>query len=314
MGLLTRIFNHAGKKRKNKMATGSGGSHRGEYLLGKKTPFELTEAFRNLKATISVSVPKKESGGVAIMVTSSYPEEGKTTVAVNLSVMFAQSNAKVILLDCDIRKGRVAKYFGEKSAPGLSDYLSGQVDLAGSIKTAKVYGGEFDYISCGTRSPKPYELLESEGMTTLLNELRTKYDYIIVDTPPVLLVSDALALAPKMDGTVVVCRHMESYVSDIARTLNSLTFVKANMLGVIVNDYEEKVQKGYSYGGYKKGYYSRYGYKYGYRYEYGSTNPEDTAVEDAEVEAVAAETPVDAPAETPATPATEAPTDGGAEA
>ncbi len=291
MGLLTKIFNHAGKKRKNKMSKGANGSHRGEYLLGKKTPFELTEAFRNLKATISVAVPKKESGGVAIMVTSSYPEEGKTTVAVNLSVMFAQSNAKVALIDADIRKGRVAKYFGEKSAPGLSDYLSGQVDLDGAIKKAKVYGGEVDYISCGTRSPKPYELLESEGMTTLLEELRAKYDYIIVDTPPVLLVSDALALAPKMDGTVLVCRHLESYVSDIARTLNSLSFVKANILGVIVNGYEEKLQKSYGYGGYKKTYYSRYGYKYGYKYEYGSTNPEDTAEE--EVTESLVETPTD---------------------
>ena len=288
MGLLTKIFNHQGHKRHHQKAQGGVSHHRGEYVLGKKTPFEITEAFRNLKATLSVSVPKKEKGGVAIMITSSYPEEGKTTIAVNLSVMFAQSNAKVVLVDADIRKGRAAKYFGEKSAPGLSDYLSGQNDLKTSTKHAKVDGGEFDYIPCGTRSPKPYELLESAMMKDLIDELREKYDYVIVDTPPVLLVSDALALAPAVDGTVLVCRHMESYVSDIARTLNSLAFVKANMLGVIVNDYEEKVKKGYGYGGYKKyHYYSRYGYKYGYRYEYGSTNPEDTAKEDAGEEAAA---------------------------
>ena len=255
MGLLTKIFNHAGKKRMDKKAKGGPSHRRGEYVLGKKTPFEITEAFRNLKATISVSVPKKEKGGVAIMVTSSYPEEGKTTIAVNLSVMFAQSNAKVALVDADIRKGRVAKYFGEKSAPGLSDYLSGQNELSVSIKRAKADGGEFDYISCGTRSPKPYELLESDMMKELVDKLRETYDYVIIDTPPVLLVSDALALAPVVDGTVLVCRHMETYVSDIARTLNSLAFVKANMLGVIVNDYEEKVKKGYGYGGYKKSYY-----------------------------------------------------------
>ncbi|MBQ8427848.1 MAG: CpsD/CapB family tyrosine-protein kinase [Clostridia bacterium] len=281
MKLMTKLFGRAGKKRRDKMQNKpSNGHRRGEYVIGKKTPFELTEAFRNLKATLSVSVPKKEQGGVAIMVTSSYPEEGKTTVAVNLSVMFAQSSTKVILIDADIRKGRVAKYFGEKSADGLSDYLSGQKPLNEVIKKAKTESGSFDYISCGIRSPKPYELLESDMMKGLLEELRSKYDYVIIDTPPVLLVSDALALAPNTDGAVIVCRHMESYVSDIARTLNSLTFVKANVLGVIVNDYEEKVKKGYGYGGYKKyHYYSRYGYKYGYKYEYGSTNPEDTETE-----------------------------------
>lgn len=288
MNLITKLFNRTGAKRRMKMKANENGTHtRSEYLLGKKTPFEIKEAFRNIKATLSVSVPKKESGGVAIMVTSSYPEEGKTTVAVNLSVMFAQSSGKVILVDADIRKGRVAKYFGEKSAPGLSDYLSGQKTLDEVIKRAKADGGDFDYISCGTRSPKPYELLESDTMKQLIDELRTKYEYVIIDTPPVLLVSDALALAPTADGTVIVCRHNESYVSDIARTLNSLTFVKANVLGVVVNDYEEKVKKGYGYGGYKKyHYYSRYGYKYsyGYRYEYGSTNPEDTKKEDEEVE------------------------------
>jgi len=284
MKLTTKLFNVMGNRRRAKMQSGKGSSHRrGEYVLGKKSPFELTEAFRNLKATLSVSVPKKEEGGVAIMVTSSYPEEGKTTTAVNLSVMFSQSNAKVVLIDADIRKGRVAKYFGNKSAPGLSDYLSGRETLENVTNRAHADAGDFDYIACGTRSPKPYELLESETMKGLIDELRSKYDYVIIDTPPVLMVSDALALAPATDGTVIVCRHMESYVSDIARTLNSLTFVKANVLGVVVNSYNDNVKKGYGYGGYKKyHYYSRYGYKYGYKYEYGSTNPEDTGKEETE--------------------------------
>ena len=283
MKLTTKLFNLMGDRRRKKMKNNShgGSSHRrGEDVLGKKTPFELTEAFRNLKATVSVSVPKKEEGGVAIMITSSYPEEGKTTTAVNLSVMFSQSSAKVILIDADIRKGRVAKYFGEKTAPGLSDYLSGQQTLDAVVKTAHTDNGDFDYISCGTRSPKPYELLESDTMKELIDDLRSKYDYVIIDTPPVLIVSDALALAPVTDGAVIVCRHMETYVSDIARTLNSLTFVKANVLGVVVNSFQDKVKKGYAYGGYKKYRYYRYGYKYGYKYEYGSTNPEDTGKEE----------------------------------
>ena len=243
-------------------------SHRSEYLLNKETPFDVTEAFRNLKASLSVSVPKKENG-VAIMVTSAYPEDGKTTVTTNLALMFAQSDAKVVLVDADIRKGRIAKYFKRKSAPGLSDCLSGQATLDEVIHNSHV-NENLSYITCGTHSPRPYELLESEEMKKLVQELRTRFDYVIIDTPPVLLISDALALSPSTDGTVLVCRHQVSYISDIERALNTLEFAKAKVLGVVVNDYKApKVSK--IYGGYKKYYYYS-SYRYGYGY--GSTDPD----------------------------------------
>ena len=243
-------------------------SHRSEYLLNKNTPFDVTEAFRNLKASLSVSVPKKENG-VAIMVTSAYPEDGKTTVTTNLALMFAQSDAKVVLVDADIRKGRIAKYFKRKSAPGLSDCLSGQATLEEVIHNSHI-NENLSYITCGTHSPRPYELLESEEMKKLVQELRTRFDYVIIDTPPVLLISDALALSPSTDGAVLVCRHQVSYISDIERALNTLEFAKAKVLGVVVNDYKApKVSK--IYGGYKKYYYYS-SYRYGYGY--GSTDPE----------------------------------------
>ncbi len=247
-------------------------SHRQEYLLNDDTPFDVTEAFRNLKAALSVSVPKK-NGGVAIMATSAYPEDGKTTVTTNLALMFALSDAKVVLVDADIRKGRIAKYFHRKSSPGLSDYLSGQNALDEVVHQSHV-NPNLSYITCGTHSPKPYELLESNEMKTLIDELRTKYDYVIVDTPPVLLISDALALATVTDGTVLVCRHQVSYTSDIARALNTLQFAKANVLGVVVNDYKAPTT-GKFYGGYKKYYYYN-----SYGYSYGSTNPKDTEKEE----------------------------------
>ncbi len=242
-------------------------SHRQEYLLNDKTPFDVTEAFRNLKAALSVSVPKK-NGGVAIMTTSAYPEDGKTTVTANLALMFALSNAKVVLVDADIRKGRVAKYFKQKSVPGLSDCLSGQNSLDEVIHQSNV-NPNLSYITCGTHSPKPYELLESNEMKDLLSELRKRFDYVIIDTPPVLLISDALALATIVDGTVLVCRHQVSYVSDISRALSTLQFAKANVLGVVVNDYKA-MATGKSYGGYKKYYYYN-----SYGYGYGSTNPDE---------------------------------------
>ena len=263
--LTGKISNSSRQHRANKASKRKHRSNRAEYLLSEETPFDVTEAFRNLKAALSVSVPKKE-GGVTIMTTSAYPEDGKTTVTVNLALMFALSDAKVILLDADIRKGRVAKYFKCKSAPGLSDYLSGQNTLDEVIHHSHV-NDNLSFIACGTHSPKPYELLESEEMRSLLNELRKRYDYIIIDTPPVLLLSDALALATVTDGTVVVCRHQVSYISDIERALDTLSFAKANVLGVVVNDYKElKTSKGY--GGYKKYYYYN-------SYSYGSTDPNE---------------------------------------
>lgn len=241
-------------------------TRRREYLLDKNTPFDITEAFRNLKAALSVSVPKKR-GGVAIMATSAYPNDGKTTVSVNLALMFANSNAKVLLVDADIRKGRIARYFKHKSAPGLSDYLSGQNELEDILHESST-NPNLSYVFCGTHSPKPYELLESAEMKAFLKKMRTQFDYIIIDTPPVLLVSDALAIAPLVDGVTLVCRHQVSYVSDIASAINSLQFAKANVLGVIVNDYKATT----SHKAYDK-YGKYYNYRYGYGYGYGSTTP-----------------------------------------
>ncbi len=268
MGLFSKLTGKISKhnsERRAKKAKHEHHSTRQEYLLNEDTPFDVTEAFRNLKASLSVAVAKK-NGGTAIMATSAYPEDGKTTVTTNLALMFAQSDAKVILVDADIRKGRIAKYFKAKTAPGLSDCLSGQKTLEEVTHPSEI-NPNLSYITCGTHSPKPYELLESNEMKELLDELRAKYDFIIIDTPPVLLISDALALSNSVDGVVLICRHQVSYVSDIARALNTLQFAKANILGVVVNDYKTNAA-GKLYGGYKKYYYYNT-----YGYAYGSTDP-----------------------------------------
>ena len=221
-----------------------------EYLITDDISFDVSEAFRHLKATLSVSMPKKTNGeGVTIMMTSACPEDGKTTVAVNLGLMHALSDAKVLLLDADVRKGRVARYFKKRPSPGLSDCLSGQATLEEVTRKTPI-NDNFFYISCGTHSPRPYELLESSEMKKLLKELKNKYDYILIDTPPLLTLSDALALVPEVDGTVLVCRHEVSYVSDIAKTLNTLNFAKANVLGIVVNDYTTQEGERYKYYNY----------------------------------------------------------------
>ena len=268
----SKLSKHAHEKRARKVSEKSRhSSNKMEYLLDSKTPFDITESFRNLKAALSVSVPKKD-GGFVISFTSAYPEEGKTTVSVNLALMFAFSETKVLLIDADIRKGRVARFFKHKSKPGLSDYLSGQNSLDEILHKSPL-SENLTYITCGTHSPKPYELLESEQMKDLLTELRKEYDYILIDTPPVLLIADALAFTPYIDGTVLICRHQYSFVSDIERTLNTLTFSKANVLGVIVNDYKDESPNRLQ-GKYKKYYRYRY-YRYS-SYTYGFTDPTES--------------------------------------
>lgn len=241
-----------------------------EYFLSKNVPFKVKEAFRSLKASLSVSLPKKENGeGIAVLVTSPCPEAGKTTVSVNLSLILAESNAKVLLIDADTRKGRVARYFEANAKPGLVDCISGQASLE---EVLHVYNENLSYITCGSPSPRPYELLESTVMKKLLSELKKQYDYIVIDTPPVLLLSDTLALIPETDGTVVVCRHRSSLVNDIAKTLNVLKFAKANVLGVVVNDYAplEKSQKKY-------GSYQYYSHAYAEYYQDGEAEQQEVA-------------------------------------
>ena len=228
------------------------------YLIDQqKTDFNITESFRKIKVSLSVSVPKHEKGGVSLVVTSSYPSEGKTTVSVNLAMMFAMSsNAKVIIVDTDIRKGTVCKYFKKANEKGLSDYLSGGASLEEVTVNSGVYEN-LDFISCGSLSPKPYELLESEAMKELDKKLRENYDYVIYDTAPLLLFSDAVAVAQNADGVAIVCRHLTSYENELEKTINTLKFAELNILGLIVNDYKsnEKQKRGDS-----KYYHSSYGY------------------------------------------------------
>ncbi len=240
-------------------------SHRMNYLLNEKTPFDVMEAFRSIKANLSVSVPKKPDVGTVIMTTSPLPSDGKTTVSVNLALMFALSDAKVVVIDADIRRGRVGKFFKQKREPGLSNYLSGQVSLQRMLYRSKI-NQNLSYITCGTHSPRPYELLESQEMANLIEELRSEYDYVIIDTPPILLVSDALAFTHLTDGAVLVCRHMESNLNDIQKAVKTLEFAKANILGVVVNDFKGNPNKkyGYSYRGYGS---------YKYSYNYGTEQP-----------------------------------------
>ncbi len=262
---------------KRKKQSNSTQSHRTEYLLTDNVSFNVMEAFRNFKASLSVSMTKKaEDEGTVIMITSSCPEDGKTTVAVNLALMYAFSDAKVVLIDADVRKGRIARFFKKKSAPGLADYLSGQASLE-EVTHHDHENKNFHFITCGTRAPRPYELLESAEMKKMIAALKKEYDFVIIDTPPLLVVSDALAIASETDGTVVVSRHQTSYMGDISKTIETLRFAKANILGVVVNDYNMEEKSYYSHNYY---HYKYYNYRYGNNESLAITDETPTPKED----------------------------------
>lgn len=228
-------------------------------LLGEDSPFFETEAYRSLKVNISLSIPKKEDGSaVSFFLTSYYPNEGKTTVAANLAVMFAQANEKVLLIDADMRKGKIHEFFGLENKVGLSDCLSGKADVSTAVKSTQVEN--LFVLPAGHTTPNPYELLGSNQMQVLYNRLKGEYGYIIVDTPPLGLVSDCLAVIPYTDGCAVVSRYNRSRYTDLRDLTAQLRFAQAKVLGVIFNGVQEKKNDVYGkrYGRY--GRYSSYGY------------------------------------------------------
>jgi capsular exopolysaccharide synthesis family protein len=234
--------------------------HRTAYLIDeKKTPFMVMEAFRNLLSNILFSIPKKEEGkGKVICVTSTIANEGKTTIATNLAAICANSGKKTVLVDCDLRKPRIKNFF-KADKPGIVSYLSGQADLDSVIE--KNVEDKLDVIIGRKSASNPIILLNDPAFDALIAELETRYEYIILDTPPVGVVTDATLIGPKADGVVIVTRQMYSNHRLLRETLQQLEFAGCCILGFVLNATSLT-----QYGG-KSNYDYKYGYKgYGYGY------------------------------------------------
>lgn len=244
-------------------------AQRKEIVIDEKTSFIIKESVRTIKANISVALPKKADGRARrIFFTSALPATGKTTVSVNVALSMAK-DAKVLLIDADMRKGRVRKYFKIHRCSGLSEVLCGLAGVEECIKDidicaltgekeTPVPGCGLSVLPSGAYSPTPYELMSSDSMAKLLDELSGMYDYILIDVPPVGVVSDALALAPLTDGCVVVLKHMYSTRQETQHMIDILRFAKCKIIGAVLNDFIGATD---SKGRYK------YDYKYGYKYQ-----------------------------------------------
>lgn len=212
-----------------------------DLILENKPKSVAAEAYRMLRTNILYSSFDKKIK--TIVVTSARPEEGKTTVSCNLALSFAQEGKKVILVDCSLRKPKVHKNFKLSNMAGLSEVLIGQVELNKAIQTRN---SRLDILTSGKVPPNPSEMLSSKTMTELLQVLKNTYDIVIIDTAPVLPVTDGQVLAAKADGTILVIRANKTKKDLVVEAKNTLEKIDANIIGTVLQGIENKRGKYYS--------------------------------------------------------------------
>jgi tyrosine-protein kinase Etk/Wzc len=228
----------------------------------------VAEAFRSLRTGIHFSAINRRRQ--VVLVTSTFPGEGKTTIVSNLAIILSQTGERVLLIDCDLRKPSVHGIFGHSRAPGLTELLAGDRQIEDVLHNTGIEG--FDVVSAGTTPPNPAELLGSDPMRKLLETLRTRYEHILIDAPPALVVTDAPMLTSMVDLALVVVEAGRVPVKAAQRVRETLETVGARVAGIVMNDKDEASYRRYGmygYGYYKSGYY-RYGYRDG---EEGSGKP-----------------------------------------
>ena len=217
--------------------------------FGDQLNFAAAEAYNLLRTNVSFALPGKE-GGKIIGVTSPCPQEGKSYTSINLCYALAKNGSKVLLIDADMRRPSIAKSLGVKPAPGLSNILSRQADI---MAYTDILHENVSVIVSGDIPPNPSELLGSEAMKQLLEKMSQQYDYIIIDLPPVVSVSDALIISKFIDGIMVVLRHGHTRRKNVQETVRQLRFVEARILGFVYNGYRrgggyyKKARKYYKY-------------------------------------------------------------------
>lgn len=212
----------------------------------------LLESFRTLRSSI-IFLPVEGVRPKTILITSATPGEGKTTIAANLAITFAFSGAKTLLVDADLRLGRIAKAFNIDSEVGLSDVLRQRTHWREVIVPTST--PNLSVLPRGKTLPHPAEHFLGKVTDQFLQEVYAEFDYIILDTPPVMAADDVLSLAPKIDGTIFVIRFSTSSARRSRTAINLLVQRQANLLGVVCNDVR-LAESEYGYGNYYQ--YSAY--------------------------------------------------------
>ncbi len=224
-----------------------------EFIVANKPKSPPSEAFKALRTRLQYA-KLEETPIKTILLTSSVPSEGKTTISLNVAGSLAQMDKKVLLLDCDLRKPRIHNVFETDRFPGLSDYLFSNASLDEITRKTKLEN--LSVITSGTIPPNPSELLASKQMKEFLDKMKGIYDFIVIDSPPYISVTDAEILFRITDGTILVLRAGKTPSDAFFRTCEKLMKLDAhNFLGVVFNNFSYKSAYGYYYNYYY--YYSK---------------------------------------------------------
>lgn len=238
---------------KNNRKSGKLHKNQSDTLLAVENPADLAvEAIRSLRTSLHFAMMEAKNN--VLMISGASPNAGKTFISSNLSATIALSGKKLLFIDADLRKGYVHKMFGRKQDKGLSEILSGLVAAESVIE--KVTGGEFDYIARGQIPPNPAELLMHPRFEQLLKWASQQYDLVIVDTPPILAVTDAAIIGRYAGTSLLVARFEANTAKEIAVSMKLFEQSGVTVKGCILNGVVKKASSYYGYG------YNHYGYSY----------------------------------------------------
>ncbi len=253
LGHIPRIregHKHRKSKRKG-VDVGAEGARVASHLLTHSAPKSpISEAYRTLRTNIQFSSP--DNPPRTMLITSAGPGEGKSTTVANLAITFSQVGSKTVLVDADFRRPVVHSVFGLPKEPGVTNYLAGKAPWEAVVRSSSVEG--LDVVTCGIIPPNPSELLVSEKMKEFVAQLKSKYQTVLFDTPPVIAVTDAVVLSLLLDGVVLVASAGQTSHQGLARAKSLLENVDAKILGAVLNKIEAKS----AYGSYHYYYYYHY--------------------------------------------------------
>ncbi len=237
-----------------------------DRILSDKSSFFAKEAYNTLIGNITFSITGKNCK--IIEVTSSRPREGKSLTTLNIAISFAKNGKNVLLVDCDLRKPKINRLLDMKASPGLSNILIGEKTIEESIVHLEEYG--IDVLCSGDIPPSSTQLFEAESMEEFIDEISKKYDFIILDTPPVNTVIDACITARYTNGIVFVVRHDYAKKDDVVNAVKQLEFAGGKVIGFVLNNIMDKNALGFS----------SYKYKYRYRDKYKNRYYENNGYSD----------------------------------